>query len=100
VPEPLGRTAYRGVAEHRILRVEARPEREEGHEGDPGGGARVEHGLGRPVEDVEGVLHTGDLGLRPGPVEVREGDVAQPDAADEPVMAGLDHGGELVVETL
>ena len=62
--------------------------------------ARVEHRLRGPVDQVVGVLHADDLGAVQRDLQMLNDDAAQPDSADEPLVAGLDHRVELTVEQL
>ena len=50
------------------------------------------------VGEVEQVLHADDLGAVRGVPELFEADVAQADTSDETLVAGLDHGGQLIIE--
>ena len=47
---------------------------------------------------MEQVLHAGDLGAVGGVPELLEADVTQADAGDQALVAGPDHGGQLIVE--
>jgi hypothetical protein len=47
---------------------------------------------------VEQVLHAGDLGAVRGVPELFEADVAQADTGDQTLVAGPDHGGQLIIE--
>ncbi len=60
--------------------------------------AGVQHRLRRPIDEVVGVLHAHDLGAVQRDSQMFGHDTAQPDAADQPFVAGLDHRGELSVE--
>ena len=70
----------------------------ERHERDAALGALLEYLLRSAVGGVVGVLRARDVGEPQRVEQVRHGDVAQADFADQAVVAGLDHGGELVVE--
>ena len=83
-----------------LARCEAGAQREERHEGDPARGALLEHGHRGAVGQVQRVLHARDRGVLQRVQQVLAGDVAQADAADQALVARLDHGGELVVEPL
>ena len=47
---------------------------------------------------MEQVLHADNLGTVRGVPELFEADVAQADTSDETLVAGLDHGGQLIIE--
>ncbi len=78
--------------------VSAEAERRERHERDPSPRAFVEHGLRRAVPEVKRVLYARDIGDAKGVEQMLEGDVAEADRRDQPVVSGRDHGRQLVIE--
>ena len=86
-PSFVGRPPDGGVAEHGIVGGERRAEREERHERDAVFDARVEHRLRSPVGEVVRVLHADDLGAVQRDLQMLDGDAAQPDSADEALVA-------------
>ena len=88
------------MTEDGVVRDEGRAEREERNERDVVFDARVEHRLRSPVDEVVRVLHADDLGAVQRDLQMLNDDAAQPDSADEPFVAGLDHRVELTVEQL
>ena len=99
-PSLLCRPPDHRVAEDGIVRSEGGAEREERNERDVVFDAGVEHRLRSPVDEVVGVLHADDLGAVQRDLQMLNDDAAQPDSADEPFVAGLDHRVELAVEQL
>src|SRR6202034_3285910 len=70
----------------------------ERHEGDSAADTLLVDRGRAAVGEVEQVLHAGDLGAVRGVPKLFEADVAQADAGDETLVAGLDHGGQLIIE--
>jgi hypothetical protein len=89
-----------GVGEHRVGLAESGAERGERDEGDFMRVAFEEDRQRRMVNHVEWVLHAYDLGALQRVQQVCSGDVAQPYACDEPVLARGDHRAELIVKAL
>ena len=88
------------AAQDRVTAGEGRAKREERHEGNAPCRALLEHRQGAPVGQVHGILHARDVGDRQRVNQVLTGDVAEADAADQPVVARLNHRRELVIESL
>ena len=98
--QPRGSALHHVGSEHLIRRRKRRSQAEEGDEGDTARGALIQHRRRRPVNGVESVLYAGDLGILRGPQQMLTGDIAQPDAADQSLVAGSDHDRKQFVEAL
>ena len=97
-PEAAGRLQHGRGVEHRVVGDEGRAEGEERHVGHPVRHGRRRKRLVAAVGQVVGVLDAGHLDLGTGRPVLVQGDVAQADPADEPLVTQRRHGRQLVGE--
>ena len=77
---------------------EGRAQREERHEGDPPRAALLDTGIEPRSARFSGFCTHAIWAVLQRVQQVLAGDVAQADAADQPLIARLDHRGQLFVE--
>jgi hypothetical protein len=99
-PRSVADSGQDGAREDRVPCVAWPAERAEGHECDPSQPALLQHIERALIREIEQVLHADDLGLGDRSHQVPSRDIAQPDAVDQPFIAGGDGRGQLGIEPL
>jgi hypothetical protein len=98
--QPRGQRGQHGIGEQLASHLAGQAQRAERHERDVPRRALGEDVRGVLVGQVEEVLHADDLRLGDRSQQVPPGDVAEPDAVDQPFLAGRGQRRELGVEPL